>query len=58
MFFYHVTTIYIPFVIFKSDRVWFEKYKLGVSFVSLIVNETVYSIFYNGPFTLNSKRKF
>ena len=33
-FFYCTMTIYIPLILFKSNRVWFEKYKSGISFVS------------------------
>ena len=50
-------TIYIQFILFKSNWVWFEKYKSGISLVSLITKQTVYSIFHNRPFTLNLKLK-
>ena len=40
-------TIYIPFILFKSNQVWFENYKSGIFFVSKITKETVYSIFQN-----------
>ena len=33
-FFYCAMTFYIPFKLFKSNRVWFEKYRSGISFVS------------------------
>ena len=39
--------IYIPFILFKSNRVLFEIYNSGISFVSLITKETFYSIFHN-----------
>ena len=32
--FYCAMAVYIPFILFKSDRVWFEKYKTGIYFVS------------------------
>ena len=40
-------TIYIPFTLFKSNGVWFEKYKLGISFVSYITKQTVCWVFHN-----------
>ena len=33
-FSYCALAIYIPFILFKSNRVWFGKYKSGISFVS------------------------
>ena len=29
--FYCAMTIYIPYILFKSNRVWFEKYRSGIS---------------------------
>ena len=40
-------TIYISFILFKSNRVRFEKYKSEISFVSQITKQTVYSVFHN-----------
>ena len=48
MFFYSAMTIYFPFILIKSNRVWFEKYRLGISFVSSgITKQTIYSVFHN-----------
>ena len=33
-FLYCAMASYIPFILFKPYRVWFEKYKPGISFVS------------------------
>ena len=33
-FSYCAMTIYILFILFKLNQVWFEKYKSGISFVS------------------------
>lgn len=33
-FFYGASTIYILFILFKSNEVWFEKYKLVIYFAS------------------------
>ena len=47
MFFYYTVTINILFILFKLNRVWFEKYNSRISFVSYITEETFYSIFHN-----------
>ena len=49
-----VLTIYIPF---KSIRIRFEKYKSGISFISLTARQTFYLIFHSSIFTLNLKAK-
>ena len=38
-------TIYIQFILFKSNRVWFEKYKSEIYFVSSITKQAAYSVF-------------
>ena len=40
-------TIYNPFTLFKSNRLWFEKYKSGIFFGLQITEETVYLVFHN-----------
>ena len=34
IYFYCAITIYIQLILFKSNRVWLEQYKSGISFVS------------------------
>ena len=50
-------TVYIPFILLKSNWIWFEKYKSEISFVFLVTKQVFYSIFHKRSFTLNSKRK-
>ena len=46
--FFCAITNYFPFILFKSNRVWFGKYKSEISFVFSVTKETFfYSIFYN-----------
>ena len=62
-FFYCEMTIYIPFMLFKSNHVWFEKYKLENKqsiqyliiyrrFVNLGFNKAIYLLFYQNWFLL------
>ena len=62
-FFYCEMTIYIPFMLFKSNHVWFEKYKsenkqsiqyliIYRLFVNLGFNKAIYLLFYQNWFLL------
>ena len=56
-FFYCAITIYIPFMFFKSNSIWFEKYKSVILFVSQITKQTFYLILHKRVFTLTLKQK-